>query len=149
MSVEGEIVPVDDVPMDSTFLFRIRPTDAEVRQSPDRESGEIREAIMIRDDEGVVGWLNYCQHFRHIKLDKGSGAEMRNGEIICTNHGAYFESDTGFCNFGPCEGAYLSEVDLAVADGVVRLVDDDYEFVGCGGIETDPTDLGSKSNREF
>ncbi len=54
MSVEGEIVPVDDVPTDSTFLFRIRPTDAEVRQSPDRESGEIREAIMIRDDEGVV-----------------------------------------------------------------------------------------------
>jgi len=31
----------------------------------------------------------------------------------------------------------------------VYLVDDDYEFVGTGGIETDPDDLGSKSNYEF
>ena len=149
MSVDGGIAPVSEVPEETTFLFRVRPTDADARNSVDRESGGIQEAIMIKDDEGVVGWLNYCQHFRHIKLDKGSGAEMRNGEIICTNHGAYFESDTGFCNFGPCEGAFLSEVDLAVEDGVVRLTDDDYEFVGCGGIESDPADLESKSNREF
>jgi nitrite reductase/ring-hydroxylating ferredoxin subunit len=149
MSADGQIAPVGEVPEETTFLFRVRPTDADARQTADRESGEIQEAIMIKDDEGVVGWLNYCQHFRHIKLDKGSGAEMRNGEIICTNHGAYFESDTGFCNFGPCEGAFLSEVDLAVEDGVVRLTDDDYEFVGRGGIESDPADLESKSNREF
>ena len=149
MSADGRIAPVSTVPEDTTLLFRVRPTDPDARNTADRESGAVREAIMIKDDEGVVGWLNYCQHFRHIKLDKGSGAEMRNGEIICTNHGAYFESDTGYCNFGPCEGAVLSEVDLAVEDGVVRLVDDDYEFVGRGGIETDPADLGSKSNREF
>jgi Ferredoxin subunits of nitrite reductase and ring-hydroxylating dioxygenases len=149
MSADGEIAPVSDVPEDTTLLFRVRPTDAEARNTTDRESGEIREAIMVRDDEGVVGWLNYCQHFRHIKLDKGSGAEMRNGEIVCTNHGAYFEADTGYCNFGPCEGAVLSEVDLAVKDGVVRLTDDEYELVGRGGIETDPADLASKSNREF
>jgi len=149
MSGDVGIAPVSEVPEETTFLFRVRPTDTEARESVDRESGEIQEAIMIKDDEGVVGWLNYCQHFRHIKLDKGSGAEMRNGEIICTNHGAYFESDTGFCNFGPCEGAYLSEVDLAVEDEMVRLTDDDYEFVGRGGIESDPADLESKSNREF
>jgi len=149
MSTDGGIAPVSEVPTDTTFLFRVRPTDADARQTADRESGEIREAIMVRDDEGVVGWLNYCQHFRHIKLDKGSGAEMRDDEIICTNHGAYFESDTGVCSFGPCEGAYLSEVDLAVENGVVHLIDDDYTFVGTGGIKTDSTELSSKSNREF
>ena len=149
MSVDGQIAPVSDIPEDTTLLFRVRPTDAETRNTADRESGEIREAILVRDEQGVVGWLNYCQHFRHIKLDKGSGAEMRDGEIICTNHGAYFEADTGFCTFGPCEGAILSEVDLAVEDGAVWLADDDYDFVGRGGIETDPTDLTSKSNREF
>jgi len=149
MSTDGGIAPVSEVPTDTTFLFRVRPTDADARQTADRESGEIREAIMVRDDEGVVGWLNYCQHFRHIKLDKGSGAEMRDDEIICTNHGAYFESDTGVCSFGPCEGAYLSEVNLAVENGVVHLIDDDYTFVGTGGIKTDSTELSSKSNREF
>jgi len=31
----------------------------------------------------------------------------------------------------------------------VYLVDDDYEFVGIGEIETDADDLGSKSNYKF
>ena len=139
MSSGARIAPVSDVPEETTTVFRVRPTDAD----------EPKEAIMLRDDEGVVGWLNYCQHFRHIKLDKGSGAEMRDGEIICTNHGAYFESDTGFCTFGPCEGAYLSEVEITVEDGAVWLTDDEYEFVGRGPIETDATALESRSNREF
>ena len=104
---------------------------------------------IVRTDDGVAGWLNYCRHLLDVRLDKGSGAPMRDGELVCANHGAYFESDTGFCNFGPCEGAYLSEVDLAVEDEMVRLTDDDYEFVGRGGIESDPADLESKSNREF
>lgn len=149
MSAEGRIAPVSEIPDETTLVFRVRPTDPDERNSADRESGEILEAIVTQDEEGIFGWLNYCQHFRHIKLDKGSGAEMRNGEIICTNHGAYFEADTGYCTFGPCEEAYLSEIELTVRDGAVWLTDDDYEFVGRGAIETDPTDLKSKSNREF
>ena len=139
MSSTSRIVSVDEVPEDTTFLYRLRSHDDE---NP-------REAILLRDAEGVVSWLNYCQHFTHIKLDKGSGAELRNGEVICTNHGAYFEVDSGQCTHGPCEGAYLNAVDVAVDDGDVVLVDDDYEFVGVGEIETAPDDLGSKSNYEF
>jgi len=139
MSTASRIVSVDEVPEDTTFLYRLRSDDDE----------EPREAILLRDEEGVVSWLNYCQHFTHIKLDKGSGAELRNGEVICTNHGAYFEVDSGRCTYGPCEGAYLNEVDVAVEDGDVLLVDEDYEFVGTGEIETAPDDLVSKSNHEF
>ena len=139
MSSASRITSVDDVPSDTTLVYRLRPVDGE----------EPREAILLRDEEGVVSWLNYCQHFTHIKLDKGSGAELRNGEVICTNHGAYFEVDSGRCTYGPCEGAYLNEVEVAVDDGDVVLVDDNYEFVGTGEIETAPDDLGSKSNYEF
>ena len=139
MSSASRIVSLQEVPEETTFLYRLRPQDDD----------EPREAILLRDDEGVVSWLNYCQHFTHIKLDKGSGAELRNGEVICTNHGAYFEVDSGQCTHGPCEGAYLTEVKVAVDDEDVVLVDDDYEFVGVGEIETDPEDLGSKSNYEF
>jgi len=139
MSSASRITSVDDVPSDTTLVYRLRPVDGE----------EPREAILLRDEEGVVSWLNYCQHFTHIKLDKGSGAELRNGEVICTNHGAYFEVDSGRCTYGPCEGAYLTEVEVAVDDGDVVLVDDNYEFVGTGEIETAPDDLGSKSNYEF
>ncbi len=139
MSSASRIVSLQEVPEETTFLYRLRPQDDD----------EPREAILLRDDEGVVSWLNYCQHFTHIKLDKGSGAELRNGEVICTNHGAYFEVDSGRCTYGPCEGAYLNEVEVAVEDGEVLLVDDNYEFVGTGEIETDAADLGSKSNYEF
>jgi len=34
-------------------------------------------AILVDSENGVRAWLNYCQHYTHIKIDKGSGAEMR------------------------------------------------------------------------
>ena len=136
---ESRIASVEDIPEESTFLFRVQPVDEE----------EPKEAILVALADGVVGWLNYCQHFTHIKLDKGSGAELRDGEVVCTNHGEYFETDSGRCTFGPCEGAYLNEVSVEVRDGDVFLADEGYEFVGTGPVETDPADLGSKSNFEF
>lgn len=131
------ICRVEEVPDDSTFLFTVS------------DEGEEREAILVRADGEIAGWLNYCQHLTHIKLDKGSGAPMRDGEVVCANHGAMFETDTGLCTFGPCEGAYLNEVAVRVEDGDVLLDDPDFEFVRTGGIETDPVDLSSTSNVEF
>lgn len=134
------IVATEEVPDDSSYLFRVRAVD----------SDEQREAILVRLDGTVVGWLNYCQHMTHIKLDKGSGATLRNGEVLCRNHGAMFEVDTGLCTYGPCEGAYLEAVAVDVRDGTVHLADADYEYVGPGPLEAeDPGDLSSTSNLEF
>lgn len=137
------ITAVEEVPAESTFLFRVR----------ERDDDEVQEAILVRfgddePDDDIAGWLNYCQHFTHIKLDKGSGAPMRDGELVCSNHGAYFEADSGLCTFGPCEGAYLQEIAVTVEDGSVYLTDDEYEFVGTGPVEDDD-DLTSRSNYEF
>lgn len=132
------IAPVADVPTDSTLLFTVR----------DRESGEQGEAILHRTEAGVVCWRNYCQHFTHIGLDKGSGAPIRDGEFVCANHGAMFEVDTGLCTFGPCEGAVLEAVDVVVADNEVLLDDPDYEFVALGPADDDD-DLTSSSNVKF
>lgn len=139
MAIERRIVDADAVREDTTQLITLR----------DLESDEEREAILIRADGEVHAWLNYCQHYTHVNIDKGDGAEMRDGELICENHGAYFESGTGYCTFGPCEGAYLNRVAVAVEDDGVYLADDGYEFVREGGIETDETDLESKSNYKF
>jgi len=139
MASRQRIAAVEDVPDETTYLFTVREVDTD----------EEREAIIVRENGDLHGWLNYCQHYTHIKIDKGSGAEMRNGELLCENHGAYFESDTGFCNFGPCEGAYLNAVDIEIDDDSVYLTDDDYEYVRAGAIETDETDLESKSNYKF
>jgi nitrite reductase/ring-hydroxylating ferredoxin subunit len=139
MATRRAVASVDDVPEETTHLFTLRET----------ASGEEREAILVRNDGDLYAWLNYCQHYTHIKIDKGSGAEMRGDELICENHGAYFESETGFCNFGPCEGAYLTAIEIELEDGTVYLADDDYEFVRDGPIEGDDADLESKSNYKF
>lgn len=139
MDTGHKIAAVNDVPHDTTYVFTIEEVD----------SGEQKEAILLRDDDSIYAWLNYCQHYTHIKLDKGSGAEMRNGEIVCTNHAAYFEQDTGVCTYGPCEGAYLNDVEVSVEDGDIYLSDDDFEFVQEGPIAEDEVDLESKSNYKF
>ncbi|AGB36544.1 Rieske (2Fe-2S) protein [Natronococcus occultus] len=138
MAATQRITTLEDVPAESTFLFRVAD-----------ELGDQQEAILVATEDGDVAcWLNYCQHFTHIKLDKGDGAPMRDGEVICANHGAYFEAGSGECTFGPCEGAYLSALEVTVSDGSVYLTDDEYEFVGPGPID-DGDDLTSTSNVEF
>ncbi|ELY93216.1 Rieske iron sulfur-like protein [Natrialba chahannaoensis JCM 10990] len=165
---DGRIAPLSAVPTDSTLLFRVAERDqCEERGSDNSEEvmttcsdggvdcKDEREALLVAtetDDTdtatAVSCWLNFCQHFTHIKLDKGSGAAMRDDELICENHGAYFEADSGLCTYGPCEGATLAALETTVVDGDVYLADDDYEFVGRGPVETDG-DLTSTSNVEF
>ncbi|WP_246998932.1 Rieske (2Fe-2S) protein [Halosolutus gelatinilyticus] len=144
MATAEPIASLADVPEESTVCVRVAD-----------ETGDEREAILVRtrgEDDGsdeVACWLNYCRHLTHIKLDKGSGAPMRDGELVCANHGAYFDCESGECTFGPCEGAYLTAVEITVDDGDVYLTDDGYEFVGPGPIETDEIDRTSTSNVEF
>nr|WP_276276850.1 hypothetical protein [Halomicroarcula sp. SYNS111] len=57
---------------------------------------------------------------------------MRGDELVCEKHGATFESDSGYCNYGPCEGAVLDEIAVRVEDGAVYLTDDRYEFENRG-----------------
>jgi nitrite reductase/ring-hydroxylating ferredoxin subunit len=144
--VTGErIASLAEVPADGTFLFRVEAV----------ETGLEREAILVRTDEpgaeggGVAARLNYCQHFTDVKLDKGGGAPIRDGEVLCTNHGAMFEVDTGLCTHGPCEGAYLNGLGVRVRDGDAYLDDPEYAYVGLGPEERAVGDLSSTSNVEF
>lgn len=139
------IASADDVPENDSLLFTVRGRES----SQTERAGDTKEAILLQIDDEIVCWLNYCQHLTHIKLDKGSGVERRDGEILCTNHGAHFEIDTGLCTFGPCEGAYLDELEVKTVDDDVYLVDPDYEFVAIGPEERDRRDLTSTSNVEF
>ena len=150
------IVAVDDVPEDGSFLFTLRRENAEGAGgggtgTGDGTSNEEREAILVRGPDGEIhAWENYCRHLIHIPLDKGSGAPIRDDEIVCTNHGAMFETDTGRCTFGPCEGAFLQPVAIDIEDGSVRLTDDRFSFSHVGESETGTDwDLGSTSNVEL
>ncbi|MFB6184067.1 MAG: Rieske (2Fe-2S) protein [Haloarculaceae archaeon] len=138
------IVAVDDVPADGTVLFTVR------------DGFDLREAILIRTDAGddagtaepsVTAWKNYCQHWTDVRFDKGSGGLVRDGELVCQKHGATFRSSDGYCTHGPCEGAYLAEVDVTVRDGDVFLTDDRYEFEKLG--PSGEHDLSSRGRIDF
>jgi nitrite reductase/ring-hydroxylating ferredoxin subunit len=116
MDEDSRITTVDEIPETGSFLFTVR------------DGFDTEEAILVRLSDGVVAFENYCPHWRDIRLDKGSGATRRGGELVCEKHGATFESDTGHCTYGPCEGAVLEEVEVTTADGAVYLTDDRYEF---------------------
>ncbi|MFC4553094.1 MULTISPECIES: Rieske (2Fe-2S) protein [Halorussus] len=122
MDEDSRITDVDDVPADTTLLFTIRDGFDEI------------EAILTRieGDGEVAAYTNYCQHWTDVRLDKGSGATKRDGELVCGKHGALFEDDSGHCTYGPCEGAVLNDVEVTVEDGGVYLADEDYEFVELG-----------------
>jgi nitrite reductase/ring-hydroxylating ferredoxin subunit len=121
MDEERRIVDAEEVAADETAVFTAK-------------SGfETTEGLLTRLDDGtVVAFTNYCPHWRDVRLDKGSSALVRNGEIVCQKHGATFEKDGGHCNFGPCEGAVLDTFEVTVADGAVYLTDDEWDAAETG-----------------
>ncbi|WP_440769396.1 Rieske (2Fe-2S) protein [Natronorubrum sp. DTA28] len=159
MDVSERIAALEEVPSESTVLFRVTDDEGEEREAilvasdgpsggcddGSRDGCEAERPAELADGPQLSCWLNYCQHLTHIKIDKGSGAPMRDGELVCANHGAYFDSESGECTYGPCEGAYLNGLEVTVDGGDVYLTDDDYSFVGEGPIDDDD-DLTSTSN---
>ncbi|MFC4358582.1 Rieske (2Fe-2S) protein [Halobium salinum] len=133
---DRRVAAVEEVPEEGTLLFT-------VRDGFDKE-----EAILTKLSDGSVhAFRNYCMHWTDVRLDKGSGAMVRNGEIVCQKHGATFDQSSGFCDFGPCEGSTLDTVDVTVADDAVYLTDEAYEFEALG--PSGEHDLSSGSRIDF
>ncbi|MFC6787044.1 Rieske (2Fe-2S) protein [Halobaculum halobium] len=132
MDDDARVADADDVPEGETLLFTVRDAD-----------GELAEAFCTRLSDGtVVAYRNYCQHWTDVRLDKGDGARVTNGEVWCQKHGATFQLDTGYCDFGPCEGSVMEGVDVTVVDGGVYLDDDEYAFEQLGASGVDRGDGG-------
>lgn len=139
MTDGSEITSVDAVPDNGSYLFTVR--------SP---RGEAEEAILVRCEDGVEGWLNFCQHETDQRLDRGRGAAIRDGEIICPKHGSMFDSCSGHCDNGKAAGSTLVAVDVAVEDETVYLTDRGYTYAHDGGIDDEDDDMpGSSSHLTF
>jgi nitrite reductase/ring-hydroxylating ferredoxin subunit len=133
------IAPVEEVPTDGTLLFTMR------TRNGDGVTDEAIEVVLSRRDDDVVAYRNYCKHWTDVRLDKGSGAAVRDDELVCQRHGATFDRESGVCTFGPCEGAVLDNVDVRVADETVHLAEEEFEFGSLGGDES--RDLSSGGGR--
>lgn len=125
MDEDRRIAAADEVPAEGSLLFAVR--DGRAGGCAD----EI-EAVLVRSDGSIHAWENYCPHWTDVRLDKGGGVATRDEELLCRKHGAMFEKDSGRCTVGPCEGATLGSIDVAVEDETVYLADERYEFVRRG-----------------
>ena len=77
--------------------------------------GELQSIVLRRSGERVQAWLNICPHAGR-RLDYAPGKFLLDqGRLVCAAHGASFELEQGVCVAGPCRGASL--VPLAVAVG--------------------------------
>ncbi|MFC6615010.1 Rieske (2Fe-2S) protein [Halopenitus salinus] len=143
---ERRMIDLEAVPADGTLLVTLSPVDGvDLGDAGDvGEDGETVEAFLIALEDGVACYRNHCQHWTDVRLDSGDGAFVRNGDIFCQKHGATFQRETGYCDFGPCEGAVLDSVAVETRDGGVHLTDPDYVFVGVGPVERGDAEGGSR-----
>lgn len=83
--------------------------------------GRPERLILCRVGERVSAFRNVCPHAGR-PLDWAPGSFLLDGgDLICAAHGARFDRLSGLCRAGPCRGASLTPVPVAVVDGEVWL----------------------------
>ncbi|ATD68387.1 MULTISPECIES: Rieske (2Fe-2S) protein [Luteimonas] len=84
--------------------------------------GDAESLMLFRQGQQVRAWLNICPHAgRRLDWAPGQFLRSKSGDVICAAHGASFSVDDGLCVAGPCKGASLRGVAVAVVDGQVVL----------------------------
>ena len=104
--------------------FEIDDNDARsfVLKKAGGEHGEgiVWPIIISRKGTSYFGFENACPH-QGLTLGAG-GAEVMDDEgnfLVCRQHGAQFDLDTGKCFSGPCQGKALAPIRIVVDDGDV------------------------------
>ena len=131
------VANVEEVPDVGSYLFTVREADGDAEEVilVRSEGCETTTGDAVDESTAVLGWKNFCQHETDQRLDRGMGAAMRDGEIICPKHGSFFDSCSGYCDNGKASGSTLVPVSVTVRDDAVFLTDDDCTYLHEGGIE--------------
>ena len=79
--------------------------------------------VLLRSGESVHAYRNRCAHV-HIPLNYEPDVfHVYDGDVLmCAHHGAMYRIADGYCFDGPCEGASLAPVPVAVRGDSVLVV---------------------------
>lgn len=90
-----------------------------------RRHDQTLNGIAIAFEGQVYAYQNACPH-RGTELDwqPGEVFDETGLYLVCATHGAMFEPKTGVCISGPCRGAHLLPVNVAVENRQIILLDD-------------------------
>ena len=150
------LTTVDAVPENGSFLFTVRERDGSEEEvilvrcvDAESDSNSAQDEDADDPDVTVEAWRNFCQHETDQRLDRGRGAAVREGELVCPKHGSMFDTCTGYCDNGKAAESYLSGVDVAVENGVVYLTDSTVTFAHEGGVDDEDEGPSSTSHLTF
>ncbi len=77
--------------------------------------------LALRQGDAVHGYVNACPHFSIPLNYRPDEFHVYGDEVMCAHHSAMFRIADGVCIDGPCRGAALTAVPLAVEHGVIVL----------------------------
>jgi len=81
-----------------------------------------RDIILLRRGNAVFAYENRCPHMgTPLETFPDKFLNLTGELLICSTHGARFRVHDGFCVSGPCAGAALRPVAVAVSGGIVAL----------------------------
>jgi nitrite reductase/ring-hydroxylating ferredoxin subunit len=82
--------------------------------------GEAAPAFAIRYRGRVHAYLNRCAHVA-MELDWQEGVffDLDKRDLLCSTHGATYDSASGHCVGGPCNGTPLVKLRVEERDGMV------------------------------
>ena len=91
------------------------------------KDGTVSSAFVIRHTQGPKAYINRCAHLMlELDWEPGEVFDLDGGYLICANHGALYEPETGACAGGPCNGVGLEPLIVVETEGKVYLDDPHY-----------------------
>jgi nitrite reductase/ring-hydroxylating ferredoxin subunit len=85
--------------------------------------GEIAPAFVVRYAGRVHAYLNRCAHVA-MELDWQEGVffDLAGRDLLCSTHGATYDTRSGRCVGGPCNGSALVKLSVEERDGMVYFM---------------------------
>jgi nitrite reductase/ring-hydroxylating ferredoxin subunit len=87
-------------------------------------NGKPLKIMIVRRGDRAYGWVNSCPHaWVPLDIEEGQFLDLFRTHILCANHGAQFDIESGYCVLGPCRGKRLEPFPVQVVDGAVVCAD--------------------------
>ena len=91
------------------------------------KDGTVSPAFVIRHVQGSKAYVNRCAHLMlELDWEPGEVFDLDGEYLICANHGALYEPETGVCAGGPCNGVGLESLNVVESENKAYLDDPHY-----------------------
>jgi len=85
-------------------------------------NGSKLDLFIVRNNSQITVFKNSCPHTQGpLDWSPDQFLDVDSKYIMCANHGALFEMDTGLCIYGPCKKQSLTAIPFKIENNAVYL----------------------------